>query len=254
MARLDVLYSAAAYPWPRLRDNVLRAEAEGFGTAWVFDHLCGAMLSGSRMLECFTLAGALAGVTSSIGIGTLVVNAANRPAGVTVAAAASVQEISGGRFVFGLGAGAAPGSTWSREHELLGIPLGDSMRLRHKNLIEVLDLCDAQWDPRRDAKWAGFPLPSPRPPVLLGVNSVALARVAGHRCDAINVRLDHPGIGEFFEAARAARAESARANTPLVLTAWTHLSSGSLDPDGAAHRRIAELGGDGLILVSGLSP
>jgi alkanesulfonate monooxygenase SsuD/methylene tetrahydromethanopterin reductase-like flavin-dependent oxidoreductase (luciferase family) len=254
MVSVDVLYSAATHAWPQLRDSVLRAEADGFGTAWVYDHLSGAMLSGTRMLECFTLAGALAGVTSSIGIGTLVVNAANRPAGVTVAAAASVQEISGGRFVFGLGAGAAPNSQWSREHQLLGIPLRDSMLLRHKHMIDVLDLCDAQWDPQRDAKWAGFPLPSPPPPVLLGVNSVALAQVAGERCDAVNVRLEHPRIGEFFEAARAARANSSRAGTPLILNAWTHLRAGSLDPDGEAHRRIAELDGDGLILVSGSSP
>jgi alkanesulfonate monooxygenase SsuD/methylene tetrahydromethanopterin reductase-like flavin-dependent oxidoreductase (luciferase family) len=253
MVTVDILYSAATHPWPELRDSVLRAEAEGFGTAWVYDHLSGAMLSGTRMLECFTLAGALAGVTSSIGIGTLVVNAANRPAGVTVAAAASVQEISGGRFVFGLGAGAAPGSQWSREHELLKIPLGDSMPLRHKHVIDVLDLCDAQWNPHREAKWAGFPLPSPRPPVLLGVNSIALANIAGERCDAVNVRLEHPRIGQFFEAARVARAQSARAGTPLVLNAWTARSAASLDPAGEAQRRISDLGGDGLILVTGAS-
>lgn len=253
MVTVDVLYSAATHPWPQLRDEVLRAEADGFGRAWVFDHLSGAMLSGTRMLECFTLAGALAGATSSIGIGTLVVNVANRPAGVAVAAAASVQEISGGRFVFGLGAGAAPGSPWAREHDLLGIPLAGSMRLRHQKLIDVLDLCEAQWDPHRDVKWAGFPLPSPPPPVLLGVNSVALASIAGRRCDAVNVALDHPRIGEFFEAARAARSESGRAGTPLTLNAWTALSEASLDPDGPAHRRIAALGGDGLILVAGSS-
>ncbi len=250
MVNLDVLYSAANHPWPQLRDNILRAEAEGFGRAWVFDHLSGAMLSGTRMLECFTLAGALAAATSTIGIGTLVVNAANRPAGVAVAAAASVQEISGGRFVFGLGAGAAPGTRRSREHELLNIPLSDSMPARHRRLVDVLDLCDAQWDPDRADRWAGFPLPLPRPPVLLGVNSVALAEIAGLRCDAMNVALDHPRLGELVAAARAARAASGLAGRPFELTAWTALSDAALDPHGEAHRRIAELGGDGLVLVA----
>lgn len=254
MVTVDVLYSAAQYAWPQLRDSVQQAEADGFGTAWVYDHLSGASMSGTRMLECFTLAGALAAATSTIGIGTLVVNAANRPAGVTVAAAASVQEISGGRFIFGLGAGTAPRSRWSREHELVGIGLSDAMGLRHRRMIDVLDLCDAQWDPQRDTKWTGFPLPSPRPPVLLGVNSAALAKVPGQRCDAVNVRLDHPRIEEFFTAARTARATSTRADTPLVLNAWTALDDASLDPDGAAQRRITELGGDGLILVAGSSP
>jgi alkanesulfonate monooxygenase SsuD/methylene tetrahydromethanopterin reductase-like flavin-dependent oxidoreductase (luciferase family) len=249
MVGLDVLYSAGTHTWPELRDKVLRAEAEGFGTAWVLDHMSGVVLSNPHMLECFTLAGALAGATSTIGIGTLVVNAANRTPGMTVTAAASLQEISGGRFVFGLGAGAAPGSPWSREHDLLGIRLADSVRRRHDRVVEVLDLCDVLWDPQRADTWSGFPLPSPRPPVLLGVNSVALAKLAGSRCDGINVRLDHPGIAQLFQAARDARAVSTRP-APLTLTAWAPLTEASLDPDGEAQRRVGGLGGDRLILVS----
>ena len=247
--KLDVLYNAATHTWPELRDAVLRAEDEGFGTAWVYDHMSGSVFDSPRMLECFSLAGALASATSTIGIGTLVVNAANRSAGMTVSAAASIQEISGGRFVFGLGAGAAPNTKWSEEQDLLGIPLPASMAARHARLVEVLDLCDELWDTDRDPKWGGFPLPSPRPPVLLGVNSVALAEVAGRRCEAMNVRIGHPQIGEFFEAARKARAGSARAAAPLVLTAWAPLSPAALDPDGDVQGHLAALGGDRLIVV-----
>lgn len=249
MVHLDVLINAATHEWPDLRDAVKQAESEGFGTAWVYDHMSGSVFSSPRMLECFTLSGALAAATTTIGIGTLVVNAANRTAGMTVSAAASVQEISGGRFVFGLGAGAAPNTKWSEEQDLLGIPLPASMAARHERLVEVLDLCDEMWDPDRDAKWTGFPLPSPRPPVLLGVNSVALARVAGERCEALNVRLEHPQIAEFFEAARVARAASERRGTPLVLTAWTGDSPAARDPDGDAQGRLHALGGDRLILM-----
>lgn len=249
MVTLDVLYSGAVHAWPQLRENVLRAESDGFATAWVYDHMSGSVLASDRMLECFTLAGALAAATATIGIGTLVVNAANRTAGMTAVAAASVQEISGGRFIFGLGAGAAPGSRWAQEHDVLGNPLRDSMALRHADLVSILDLCDVLWDPNRDAKWSGFPIPSPRPPVLLGVNSVALAKLAGTRCDAVNVRLDHPRIAEFFQAARDARAQSTNPSAPLDLSAWTELSEATLDPDGEAQRRIAELGAHRLILV-----
>lgn len=249
VVQLDVLYNAATHSWPSLRDRVREAEAQGFATAWVYDHLSGSVFGAPRMLECFTLAGALAAATSTIGIGTLVVNAANRTAGMTVSAAASVQEISGGRFVFGLGAGAAPNTKWSEEQDLLGIPLPGSMAARHERLVEVLDLCDELWDTERDAKWTGFPLPSPRPPVLLGVNSVALAQVAGRRCDALNVRLEHPNISEFYAAATAARAASDRAGTPLTLTAWTSMSAASLDPHGDVQGNFAALGGDRLILM-----
>lgn len=247
--KLDVLYNAATHMWPELRDSVRRAEDEGFGTAWVYDHLSGSVFASDRMLECFSLAGALAAVTSTIGIGTLVVNAANRTAGMTVTAAASLQEISGGRFVFGLGAGAAPNTKWSEEQSLLGIALPASMAARHARLVEVLDLCDELWDPNRDPKWTGFPLPTPRPPVLLGVNSTALAEVAGRRCEALNVRLEHPQIAEFFAAAVEARRTSARAGTPLTLTAWTLMTPESLDPAGDIQGEFAALGGHTLILV-----
>lgn len=247
--KLDILINAATHAWPELRDAVRKAEEDGFGTAWVYDHMSGSVFDSPRMLECFTVAGALAAATSSIGIGTLVVNAANRTAGMTVSAAASVQEISGGRFIFGLGAGAAPNTKWSEEQDLLGIPLPASMAARHERLVEVLDLCDELWDPNRDPKWTGFPLPSPRPPVLLGVNSETLARVAGERCEAMNVRLEHPRIAEFFAAAREARQGSDRPAAPLVLTAWTSYSDAALDPDGDAQQRLNALGGDRLILV-----
>lgn len=247
--KLDVLYNAATHTWPELRDSVRRAEDEGFGTAWVYDHQSGSVFASDRMLECFSLAGALAAVTSTIGIGTLVVNAANRTAGMTVTAAASLQEISGGRFEFGLGAGAAPNTKWSEEQSLLGIALPASMAARHARLVEVLDLCDELWDPNRDPKWTGFPLPTPRPPVLLGVNSTALAEVAGRRCEALNVRLEHPQIAEFFAAAVEARRTSARAGTPLTLTAWTLMTPESLDPAGDLQGEFAALGGHTLILV-----
>ncbi len=249
MVQLDVLYNAATHSWPSLRDRVRDAEAQGFGTAWVYDHLSGSVFNSPRMLECFTLAGALAAATSTIGIGTLVVNAANRTAGMTVSAAASVQEISGGRFVFGLGAGAAPNTKWSEEQDLLGIALPGSMAARHERLVEVLDLCDELWDAQRDPQWTGFPLPSPRPPVLLGVNSVALAQVAGRRCEALNVRLEHPSLSDFYAAALQARAESDRAGTPLTLTAWTSMNDASLDPNGEIQGNFAALGGDRLILM-----
>lgn len=249
MVDLDVLFNAATHTWPELRDSVRRAEDDGFRTAWVYDHLSGSVFASDRMLECFSLAGALAASTSTIGIGTLVVNAANRTAGMTVTAAASLQEISGGRFTLGLGAGAAPSTKWSEEQDLLGIPLPASMAARHERLVEVLDLCDELWDPNRDPKWAGFPLPAPRPPVLLGVNSAALAEVAGRRCEAINVRLGHPGLPEFFAAAVEARRNSARSSTPLTLTTWTSMTPASLDPAGDIQGEFAALGGHTLILV-----
>src|SRR4051794_135898 len=105
--RIDLQLSPAVEPWPVLRDSVRLAEERGFDTAWVFDHFDGTMLGGATMLECFTLLGALAASTTRIGLGSLVVNVANRLPAVMAQSAASVQILSDGRFRLGLGAGAA---------------------------------------------------------------------------------------------------------------------------------------------------
>ena len=135
--KIDIQFSPGTNDWPALRDAVLRAEAEGYDTTWVFDHFDGQMLHGDRpMLECFTLLGALAEATSTIGLGTLVANVANRHPAVLAAAASSVQRISGGRLTLGLGAGAAPASKWSSEHTARGIQLHDHLADRHAAVVE----------------------------------------------------------------------------------------------------------------------
>ena len=200
--KIDIQYSPGTNDWPALRDAVLRAEADGYDTTWVFDHFDGQMVQGDRpMLECFTLLGALAAATTTIGLGTLVANVANRHPAVLAAAASSVQRISGGRFTLGLGAGTAPGSKWSGEHVVRGIPLQAGIDDRHLAVIEQIAAI-------RD-------LPEEMN-VIVGVNSVRLATVAGTFADGINVRMSNDRAAEFVKAAR-----EAAANRPFEISGWT---------------------------------
>ena len=75
---IDVQFSPANNGWSALRDATQAAEAAGFGAAWVYDHLAGRSLGGSQNLEAFSLLGALAASTTSIGLGTMVANVASR--------------------------------------------------------------------------------------------------------------------------------------------------------------------------------
>src|SRR3954464_8307678 len=137
--KIDIQYSPGANDWPALRDAVLQAEADGYDTTWVFDHFDGEMVQGDRpMLECFTLLGALAAATTTIGLGTLVANVANRHPAVLAAAASSVQRISDGRFTLGLGAGTSPESKWSGEHVARGIALQHDITDRHEAVVEQI--------------------------------------------------------------------------------------------------------------------
>jgi alkanesulfonate monooxygenase SsuD/methylene tetrahydromethanopterin reductase-like flavin-dependent oxidoreductase (luciferase family) len=200
--KIDIQFSPATNDWPVLRDAVLRAEAEGYDTTWVFDHFDGAMLEGDRpMLECFTLLGALAASTSTIGLGTLVANVANRHPAVLAAAASSAQRISNGRLTLGLGAGTSPASEWSAEHAARGIPLHVDIADRHAAVIEQIRVIRA--------------LPEAIP-VIVGVNSVRLAALAGRIADGINVRIAHPRAAEFVKAAREAAADR-----PFEVSGWT---------------------------------
>lgn len=214
---VDIQISPATNPWPRLRDAVLQAEADGYHSTWVFDHFDGAMLAGGAdMLECFTLLGALAATTSTIGLGTLVANVANRHPAVLAAAASSAHRISGGRLVLGLGAGTAPGSRWAHEHDLLDIPLRATMAHRHAALAAQIELLRELWGADADSPYRNFALPKPHPPVVVGVNSVALARLAGRLADGINLRLDNPRAAELVDAARQEAGDR-----PFEVSAWT---------------------------------
>ena len=222
--KIDIQYSPGTNDWPALRDAVLRAEADGYDTTWVFDHFDGQMVQGDRpMLECFTLLGALAAATTTIGLGTLVANVANRHPAVLAAAASSVQRISGGRFTLGLGAGTAPGSKWSGEHVVRGIPLQAGIDDRHLAVIEQIAAI-------RD-------LPEEMN-VIVGVNSVRLAAVAGTFADGINVRMSNDRAAEFVKAAR-----EAAANRPFEISGW---SFGDVE---GARARAEELELDRLVIT-----
>lgn len=233
-----------------MRDAVLAAEDAGYGVAWIVDHIAGQMMGGDSMLEACTLTGALAAVTSTIGVGTLVANVWNRPLGVLAAAAATAQEIADGRFWLGIGAGASPRSPYGAEHAALGIELSDELLVRHRRVLEFLELAGTMWATGVLNGVTGFPQVSKRIPIHVGTNSVALARLAatawGGMVDGINIRSNHPRLEEIVEAARAARPACC---APLVVTTWARTSPEIRDPDSAARVHFDAIGIDRLIVV-----
>ncbi len=110
------------------------AEEGGFDTFWVPDELIWESSETDEVAgwwECVAMAGAVAAVSSTISVGSWVLSALHRSPALTVKAAETLDEISGGRFVFGLGAGHAgrqgamfgfpPDRTVSRYEDALGI-------------------------------------------------------------------------------------------------------------------------------------
>lgn len=96
--------------WATIRSIAQRAENMGFDTVWVADELLWRVPEwpGPRgWWECVSVIGAVAASTTTIGVGSWVLSALHRNPGLTVKAAETLDEISDGRFVLGLGAGHA---------------------------------------------------------------------------------------------------------------------------------------------------
>ena len=105
--------------WPEHAAIALAAEESGFDSIWLGDHLLyrGDGRPERGPWEAWTLLAALAAVTERVRLGPLVACASFHPPGLVAKMAATIAEVSGGRFVLGLGAG------WNEaEYRAFGLP------------------------------------------------------------------------------------------------------------------------------------
>lgn len=138
MARLGLGVQLAAQDatWQQLRDAAVRADALGYDHIWLPDHLL--PIHGretSPIFEGYAALAAIAALTGHAGLGLLVgANTFRNPA-VLARSVATIDHISGGRALLGIGAG-----WYAREHEAFGIPFGASAGERLNNLDEALSV------------------------------------------------------------------------------------------------------------------
>ena len=99
----------AAPSWVSVREQALAAEAAGFDLVVLEDALLYPGDNGpDGVWEAVSMAAAIAAATSTIGIGHAVINSPYRAPGLTAKIAATLDEIAGGRYTFGLGLGNTP--------------------------------------------------------------------------------------------------------------------------------------------------
>ena len=122
-------------PWSAIREQALLAEEIGFDTVLIPDELLWrpAAWPGPRgFWECVSMTAAVAAATSTIEIGTWVLSALHRNAGLTAKVVETIDEISGGRFLLGLGAGHA-----GKQGEAFGFP-GDRTIGRYEEALQII--------------------------------------------------------------------------------------------------------------------
>lgn len=121
--------------WADLVAVALRAEALGVDSVWVGDHLRIGLRPESDdfgMWECWSLLSALAAATDRIEIGTLVASTPYRSPSLLAKMAETVDEISGGRLILGVGAG------WHEpEFKAFGFPY-DHWASRFEEAVQII--------------------------------------------------------------------------------------------------------------------
>jgi alkanesulfonate monooxygenase SsuD/methylene tetrahydromethanopterin reductase-like flavin-dependent oxidoreductase (luciferase family) len=205
--------------------QAVRLEAAGYAGVWSWDHFISRGTKTDPVLEAWTTLAFAAAATSRITVGTFVANVMNRHPAVLARMAATFQEASGGRLVLGIGIGGAPG-----EHEAYGIPF-PPIPERVERLEEAVAVLRALWTggpvslegrhfPLRDAY--AYPVPTPPPPIIVGGETRAGARLAGRIGDGWTPFSEtfERDLPTYLEALRAAGRERERQRV-LVGFQWS---------------------------------
>ncbi len=125
------------------------------------------------MLEAHTTLGYVAGHTERMTLGVLVTGVTYRYPGLLAKTATTLDVVSGGRGMLGVGAG-----WYEREHLALGVPF-PPISERFERLEETIQICLQMWSPD-DGPYTGThyqlaeticyppPVTQPRPPIMIG--------------------------------------------------------------------------------------
>lgn len=235
---VDLLFDPFGGRWSDVRDGASAAEAAGFDGVWLYDHLAGSVHRASHVLECWTTLTAIAATIPRLAVGPLVLNVANRDPGVLGLMAATLQEVSGGRLLLGLGAGGGPETPYAAEQEALGRPVPGGAA-RRRAVEHAVAMVRATWSGTVGGV-SGFLRPEPAPPIILGGFGPKMAEVAGRVADGMNAP-GGPGLAGLIEVARNACARSGRDPERFLVTASAGLAR-------AEHERLAEIGVHRVIL------
>ena len=190
--------------WPEVRTIALTAEECGFDSLWLGDHL---LYRGDDRPErgpwdVWTQLAALAAVTSRVRLGPLVAATAFHAPGILARAAASVDEVSGGRLALGIGAG------WNEpEFRAFGFPFDRRVSRFAESFEVVRRLLDGQRFSFSGA-FVSFedavllPAPARRVPLMVGANGERMLSIALPHADAWNTWYAPSGntVAGFAEA------------------------------------------------------
>jgi alkanesulfonate monooxygenase SsuD/methylene tetrahydromethanopterin reductase-like flavin-dependent oxidoreductase (luciferase family) len=179
--------------WPRMQVAALAAEAAGWDSLWTWDHLMAIQGSWRQpIFEGWLALAAWAALTSRIRLGLMVGANTFRNPGHTAKLATTLDHISGGRAILGLG-----GAWFEREHDAHGIDFGSGFGERLDRLDEAVRLIRRLLDGEtvdhegstytmRQAAQAPLPIQARRPILIGGSGPKKTLRTLARYGDAWN--------------------------------------------------------------------
>ena len=254
--------------WPEYVALARAAEEGGFDSIWLGDHLLYRDPERAPW-EAWTLLSALAAATERVRLGPLVACAGFHPPGLIAKMAATIDEVGGGRFVLGLGAG------WNEaEFRAFGIPYDHRVSRFEESFAIVRGLLAGERVTLAGRFWRAddavlLPRPARRVPLMIGSNGPRVLGIALPHVDAWNTWYEDYGnaadgfaaLNERISAAArdAGRAPAEVERSACVLVALagggerpaTAAALGGAPGRLAAHLgELAEAGADEAILVA----
>jgi alkanesulfonate monooxygenase SsuD/methylene tetrahydromethanopterin reductase-like flavin-dependent oxidoreductase (luciferase family) len=195
--------SGAAPSWQAMKEAAITAEQVGFETVWVSDELqweSGEWEGPRGWWEGVAVTSAIAEATSTVDVGTWVLSALHRNPGLTVRVAETIDEISGGRFILGYGAGHA-----GRQGEAFGFPPDKTVGRYEEAVSIVTDLLRKgestfSGEYHSTMRQTSAPL-GPRPgsiPLVLGGHGPRTMRLAAKHADIWSAYVTESSLAEAF--------------------------------------------------------
>ena len=220
------------------------AEASGLESVWITDHIAippdDAEGSGGRYLDTLTTLAWLAGVTSTIKLGSGVLILPYRPPLPTAKAVATVQEVSRGRLLLGVGVG------WMEaEFRAVGVPRAERGR-RTDDTLEFLHECFDNETVTANGQPLLFKPRPPAPPIYIGGGvPFALERALRHGDGWMPMTRSAERLATHLDTYRALA--DAKGTTPGPVTVMTGLPLSDLDAAKASLDAYRALGVERLV-------
>ena len=228
-----------------LREMAQVAEQVGLDSIWLADHLIYRFPNEAESApwEALTMLSALAAVTTHITLGTLVVCTSFRPPAMLAKMADALDEISGGRFILGLGAG-----WYQPEYEAFGYPF-DHLASRFDEALQIIvpllreghvDFQGQYYQVRNCVLRPRGPSPA-GPRVLIGARRPRMLQLVARYADAWNTawHTDTAIVKERYEPLAQACTAIGRDPATIEITVGTEVRLQPRKDDGSPDNAIS---------------